>query len=239
MKWAEGLIMELKQMVMPFDDNSARYTEEMVPSKRLNLMDMKHRGTTDYDKDVAIREMMTPRKCPHLGDKVLTMAWQAHYNMSIDMELKNSYSPQSTPLKQYRLMKRFMRKAQQRKHEGFEWLKEYYYLLDDTVWVDSDWDTVKGVWNEDLFKYDNITHDRFEKKIKMTRTFINDKPALVFDGGPTGHERYYIEDLIDPLIMDYNREGLCICAGTVNRWPQCNVKWKHIMLFLSIYPGMA
>ena len=58
-----------------------------------------------------------------------------------------------------------------------------------------------------------------------------DGDILEFVGGPTGFERYYIADL---LLRDPSKHPeICICGGTINRWPACFVDRQEVADFLN------
>jgi len=84
-------------------------------------------------------------------------------------------------------------------------------------------------WNENLEEYVDRESRTEVKDIKMVVETRDDKAILRFVGGPTGYESYYIEDLDGWK----DRVGsFCICGGTVNRWPKCEVHWPDVQRFL-------
>ena len=87
-------------------------------------------------------------------------------------------------------------------------------------------------WDDYADKYVDETTKVEEKLINMEIIFRNAKPILRFIGGPTGHESYYIEDMLKYPPKN-PAETLCICAGTVNSWAECVVPWQDVKNFLS------
>jgi len=64
------------------------------------------------------------------------------------------------------------------------------------------------------------------REIEVAIIARDGKPLLVFTGGPTGFESYYLEDILEePLRGD----DFCICGGTVNSWPRCIVNWQDVV----------
>ena len=57
-------------------------------------------------------------------------------------------------------------------------------------------------------------------------------PILKFIGGPTGHESFYIDDILQDSSYDQDKE-LCICAGARNSWPACYVNLKEVLDFIK------
>lgn len=54
---------------------------------------------------------------------------------------------------------------------------------------------------------------------------------IKFHGGPTGHESYYIApELFENLrVLAETGKTFCICAGTTNSWPECEVPADAVM----------
>lgn len=93
------------------------------------------------------------------------------------------------------------------------------------------WKVTRGVWNNKECKYENFSQTFYNKQIEMEITQGKHGPVLRFIGGPTGYESYYIEDLMKNSL----REGtdFCICAGTINSWPECKVPWDEVFHFIQ------
>lgn len=95
--------------------------------------------------------------------------------------------------------------------------------------INSIWETEIGTWDEYKCKYTDrkITVD--EKELDMVIIEGIHGPIVRFVGGPTGHESYYIEDL---LSSDFTKGDFYICAGTINRWSACKVKREEVLNFI-------
>lgn len=61
-----------------------------------------------------------------------------------------------------------------------------------------------------------------ERELGIEIDFSKAKTVLRFIGGPTGHESYYLEDLL-PKIKQGDGD-LLICFGTPGSWAKCTVK---------------
>jgi len=84
------------------------------------------------------------------------------------------------------------------------------------------------VW-ETKDKNSNISVRKIEvRPLKMKVTEEPQGLKIEFEGGPTGFEKYYVED----LIRSKERE-LCICAGTYNSYPVVYVPLKQVFLFIK------
>ena len=101
------------------------------------------------------------------------------------------------------------------------------------VKIQGSWSVEKGRWKEGEGFVDRHT-DHFFRDLEM----VIEPPSLGkgaiirFVGGPTGYESYYVEDLQRPN----SRQGcntFCICAGTINSWPRCEVPWADVVAFLK------
>jgi len=96
------------------------------------------------------------------------------------------------------------------------------------------WFWERAIWNEKSEKFENHTTTEEvvkELDMKIIRDPYNKKPVIKFIGGPTGHENYYVEDLLSS--NDRHLARFCICAGTVNMWPTCFVDRKQVIDFLK------
>ena len=72
-------------------------------------------------------------------------------------------------------------------------------------------------------RFTDIQERMLELRIEPSE--YNSKLVLRFIGGPTGHESYYLNDLMSLLAEAPPNEVLTICAGTINSWPRC---WINI-----------
>jgi len=97
--------------------------------------------------------------------------------------------------------------------------------------IKSRWVITKGKWNNKKNKYDDISSIQLVKTIGMEIIVRDDKKILQFTDGPTGYERYYVDDLLRN--NKTAQEELCICAGTINRWAECYVNWSDVLKFIS------
>ena len=96
--------------------------------------------------------------------------------------------------------------------------------------ITSRWIIEKGYWDHKLNDFTSRTTEEFTRKIKMTITANDHGEILRFIGGPTGHESYYLADLLE---NKKNDGEFCICAGTINRWPACYVERKTVLDFIK------
>ena len=74
-----------------------------------------------------------------------------------------------------------------------------------------------------------------KKKLQMELVYREEDPQnqiLRFLGGPTGHEAYYVKDLLKQETFP-KPKYFCICAGTVNSWEKCEVEWEKVLKFLK------
>lgn len=76
--------------------------------------------------------------------------------------------------------------------------------------------------------YDVKVDKTWTEAIKMRIEKTHDmKEVLVFIGGPTGYERYSLDEDLCNLLTDpeerARRPNWCICGGTPNRWDKCTV----------------
>ena len=96
--------------------------------------------------------------------------------------------------------------------------------------IPSRWIIERGYWNHELDGFTSRTTEEFTRTIQMIITAGDHGEILRFIGGPTGHESFYLAD----LLKHKNENGeLCICAGTVNRWPACYVNKKSVLDFIK------
>ena len=97
--------------------------------------------------------------------------------------------------------------------------------------INSRWTVEKGEWSNATNSFINRTKEESFRTIKMRI----DGGILEFVGGPTGFERYRIEDMLshDPS----KHPEICICAGTINSWPACFVNRREVEDFLNSRGG--
>jgi len=97
---------------------------------------------------------------------------------------------------------------------------------------------INSKWSQEVGRWDVLFCDYIDRKViqlpdkdlvmKIERKESGD--ILKFLGGPTGFESYNIKDLTAlPLIG----EDLCICGGTINKYPQCTVNMNDVKEFLK------
>lgn len=80
--------------------------------------------------------------------------------------------------------------------------------------------TTTGRWDEIREEYVDIKKTSRRKEINLFIDSDGDSRRIIgFRGGPTGHESYYLQDLIDRPPV----ETLCICGGTINKYDECRV----------------
>jgi hypothetical protein len=100
----------------------------------------------------------------------------------------------------------------------------------------SKWIRQSGRWTDPPGEYRNVVEKEFTRELEMEIVQYpadSIRPArmvLVFHGGPTGNESYYIDSL---LLCRNDSEDFCICAGTINSWPKCSVNAKEVFDFLG------
>lgn len=108
------------------------------------------------------------------------------------------------------------------------------------------WTILKGRWDP---AKNSFVDRKQEQTIKTLQMSIEDSkdiqdmtpgapPAetyktLRFHGGPTGHESYRLQDILDNTVR-FQSARFCICAGTINRWPACHVPWSQVNIFLRL-----
>jgi hypothetical protein len=98
--------------------------------------------------------------------------------------------------------------------------------------IESLWTYETGTWDDDALAYANIKRRTEVKEIGMEiLTRSNGQEVLQFVGGPTGHESYYMDDML--RMVDEWPDTFCICAGTMNSWPVCEVKVADVRKFLE------
>lgn len=97
---------------------------------------------------------------------------------------------------------------------------------------------IQSIFTFETGRYDkesNLFVDRKSspepRELEIIKEIRNDKEVLVFIGGPTGFESYYIEDLKKNISVKSG--DFCICGGTINSWPRCIVKVEDILDFIK------
>lgn len=101
-------------------------------------------------------------------------------------------------------------------------------MFDPIRKINSRWETEKRWLKE--FEQKSSTDTSTRELTMHIVTEGHDKPILRFEGGPTGFESYYLEDI------KLEGEGdFCICAGTANRWPACYVDMPTVRKFVEEY----
>jgi hypothetical protein len=100
--------------------------------------------------------------------------------------------------------------------------------------IRSTWTTIKAKWNGNDF-YDHQSTVEERTLLMEIGCRSTGEPSLHFIGGPTGFEIYSVEALMDPEygLEAEGRETLCICAGTTNSWPKCEVPAADVIAFLK------
>jgi hypothetical protein len=105
--------------------------------------------------------------------------------------------------------------------------------------IDSTWTKIIARWDGAKYvdeREEPIGGRQIFMRIAKHKDWQGDIEAvLVFDGGPTGAESYYVETLTDPEhgLKARGSDTLCICAGAVNSWPRCEVPVPPVIEFLE------
>lgn len=100
--------------------------------------------------------------------------------------------------------------------------------------INSKWSQEVGTWSHGANKYiDQKVVDLPDKILVMTVYEKTHGYVLKFNGGPTGFESYYIKDLVEGMKSFDDKVPFCICGGTINRWPRCEVQWADVAAFLK------
>lgn len=99
--------------------------------------------------------------------------------------------------------------------------------------IKSWWTYEKGRWSNKTAQYANRTTSKpVEKLLEIELITLPAGPAILFHGGPTGYEGYYVAD----IFFGPGRPAgghFCICAGTINAWARCWVLWGDVLQFLK------
>jgi hypothetical protein len=97
------------------------------------------------------------------------------------------------------------------------------------------WQHETGKWDEVLSIYTERKKSPIKTKeleVSIVKSDFNNKKIVQFHGGPTGHESYYLDDL---LRLNLNRkiDRFYICAGTIDLWPKCWIMTSDLLRFLK------
>ena len=87
-----------------------------------------------------------------------------------------------------------------------------------------------GRWDKSSNTFVDYSTSKTIRNIEMCLYEKDGKQMLEFVGGPTGFESYYVEDL---LTLPFAKSSFCICGGTINRWPRCEVSCTEVATFLK------
>jgi hypothetical protein len=106
------------------------------------------------------------------------------------------------------------------------------------ILVPSRWEQEIGRWDEKRLAYlDRETLPIEGRQVRILIENWGEGEILRFENGPTGHETYYLVDLLPWLQGKDTRrprcEDLAICAGTINSWPRCTVQRKDLVAALK------
>jgi len=108
--------------------------------------------------------------------------------------------------------------------------------LDDGRYIDARWVMVKGRWDDKLKDLVDVTEEaRVKTLVMVIKGPDKDGSQMVhFEGGPTGFETYRVQHLLEnPEFGREDDDTLCICAGSINRWPVVTVNAKQVRKFLE------
>lgn len=104
------------------------------------------------------------------------------------------------------------------------------------MFIDAIFEIEKGRWDEKASKFVDREITKQTKQIEMEIDLSRGTPILKFNGGPTGFESYYIEDLCygkHDIRQRAKDSDFCICGGTINRWARCVVPMEKVLEFLQ------
>jgi len=104
--------------------------------------------------------------------------------------------------------------------------------------IPSEWAHETGDWDRSNNRYINRHLKPYPaRQILVQVEDRGGEDVLHFLNGPTGHESYYLKDLMEFLQegvkTEPDHETLSICAGTINSWPRCAVLRKHVVQALK------
>jgi hypothetical protein len=97
------------------------------------------------------------------------------------------------------------------------------------------WQHETGKWDEVLRIYTERKKSPIKTKeleVNIVKSDFNNKKIVKFYGGPTGHESYYLDDLLRTK-FNKKEDRFCICAGTINSWSCCWVRASDLLRFLK------
>lgn len=106
---------------------------------------------------------------------------------------------------------------------------------------------IQAEFVREIGEYSYNHKDYLNRKVfkKYKNIFVNicedngGRLLLKFTGGPTGHECYFLQDILDDINRWENNESdtFCICGGTINRWDACYVSRKEVHKFIMEVMG--
>ena len=99
--------------------------------------------------------------------------------------------------------------------------------------VPSVWEIEKGRWCEESGAFVDLSVRYEERDLTMQIIQDGQRYLIHFSGGPTGCETYDWT-AFDRKLPGPPSESLCICAGTINRWPKCSVPMQAVTEALEI-----
>lgn len=91
---------------------------------------------------------------------------------------------------------------------------------------------IQSYWTQELGRWDDINNTFVNRKFTPTEEktlliiYEPIRQIIRFIGGPTGFESYYLSDIIKIINTPHKSDFFTICAGTINRWPNCKVKFN-------------
>lgn len=100
--------------------------------------------------------------------------------------------------------------------------------------INAEFITEKASWDSKSNNYVDRCKTVEFKEIAMRIEEREGRKILRFIGGPTGFESYYLDDLISGGLMNFDGGKFCICGGTVNSWPRCQVCVRDVQDFIKL-----
>ena len=98
--------------------------------------------------------------------------------------------------------------------------------------ITSYWQTETGRFNDDQGTFvDRRFSDIKEKEIYVE--YDKETDVIHFRGGPTGYESYKFSS-IEYSSKTFKFDKFCICSGTINSWPRCDIKVKDFMKIFNL-----
>ena len=100
---------------------------------------------------------------------------------------------------------------------------------------------IMSTWQQETARFDGKSFvdrkhgEKRQKELTMTLEMLDSRPRLRFISGPTGYESYYADDaFVERLTSQLEQhKTFCICAGTINSWPEATVPLGEVVLFLA------